>query len=93
MWLNSSIDDSVALYSVFLSQVSHTLLSLMDPETGQPFSDTQKRLAVFTNMLHSAIPHSFNWIRQSLSPQQATPDPIKDGKEVTGIINLLSFSM
>ncbi|GFY87273.1 hydrolases, acting on ester bond [Actinidia rufa] len=83
VWL--SMEHQVILWcNQLVVQVSHTLLSLMDPETGQPFSDTQKRLAVFTKMLHSAIPQSFNWFRQSLLPQQATPDSIKDGKEVTG---------
>ncbi|PSS30172.1 GPI inositol-deacylase [Actinidia chinensis var. chinensis] len=83
VWL--SMEHQVILWcNQLVVQVSHTLLSLMDPETGQPFYDTQKRLAVFTKMLHSAIPQSFNWFRQSLLPQQATPDSIKDGKEVTG---------
>lgn len=41
-------------------QVSHTLLSLMDSKTGQPFSDTQKRLQVLTRMLQSALSQSFN---------------------------------
>ncbi|KAL7227636.1 hypothetical protein ACSBR1_022497 [Camellia fascicularis] len=65
-------------------QVSHTLLSLIDPEAGQPFSDTQKRLAAFTKMLHSGMPLSSNWLRHSLLPQQATHDPVQDGKKITG---------
>ncbi|KAF5940606.1 hypothetical protein HYC85_021773 [Camellia sinensis] len=54
--------------------VSHTLLSLIDPEAGQPFSDTQKRLAACTKMLHSGMTLSSNWLRKSLLPQQATHD-------------------
>ncbi|KAL7227619.1 hypothetical protein ACSBR1_022482 [Camellia fascicularis] len=78
---------------MILSQVSHTLLSLVDPEAGQPFSDTQKRLAVFTKMLHSGMPPSSNWLRQSLLPQQATHDPVQDGKKMTGTINFHYLSM
>ncbi|KNA13999.1 hypothetical protein SOVF_111530 isoform B [Spinacia oleracea] len=36
-------------------QVSHTLLSLVDPDTRNPFTDRQKRLAVFTKMLYSGL--------------------------------------
>ncbi|TYJ15335.1 hypothetical protein E1A91_A10G177300v1 [Gossypium mustelinum] len=52
-------------------QVSHTLLSLVDSRTGQPFPDTQTRLAIFTKMLHSGIPQSFNWKMQPQSPWSA----------------------
>ncbi|VVB04200.1 unnamed protein product [Arabis nemorensis] len=41
-------------------QVSHTLLSLVDSKTAQPFSDTQKRLQILTRMLQSALAQSFN---------------------------------
>ncbi|VVB04204.1 unnamed protein product [Arabis nemorensis] len=41
-------------------QVSHTLLSLVDSKTSQPFSDTQKRIRVLTRMLQSALAQSFN---------------------------------
>ncbi|XP_062151546.1 GPI inositol-deacylase isoform X6 [Alnus glutinosa] len=46
-------------------QVSHTLLSLIDSRTGQPFPDTQKRLAIFTRMLRSGLPKRFDWMMQS----------------------------
>lgn len=46
-------------------QVSHTLLSLVDPETGSPFTDRQKRLAVFTKMLHSGLRYGSNTKGQS----------------------------
>ncbi|CAN8266237.1 unnamed protein product [Cochlearia groenlandica] len=41
-------------------QVSHTLLSLVDSKSSQPFSDTQKRLWVLTRMLQSAVSQSFS---------------------------------
>ena len=50
-------------------QVSHTLLSLIDPETGHPISGTRKRLAILTKMLHSGMPGSF--LRQSNLLQQS----------------------
>ncbi|KAF7130134.1 hypothetical protein RHSIM_Rhsim10G0011500 [Rhododendron simsii] len=81
VWL--SMEHQVILWCNQLAvQVSHTLLSLMDPETGQPFSDTQKRLSIFTKMLHSGIPQSFNWLRQPLLSRL----PVQDGKEATGSI-------
>ncbi|XP_057982822.1 uncharacterized protein LOC131167837 isoform X2 [Malania oleifera] len=65
-------------------QVSHTLLSLVDSKTGQPFSSTQKRLAVFIKMLRSGLPKSLNWMRQSQSSQQLSHVPIKDENDVSG---------
>ncbi|RLM86359.1 uncharacterized protein C2845_PM04G17010 [Panicum miliaceum] len=41
-------------------QVAHTLLSIIDPVNGQPFSSTQKRVFVFTKMLQSAVPQSLS---------------------------------
>ncbi|GAB4854682.1 hypothetical protein Ancab_023264 [Ancistrocladus abbreviatus] len=43
-------------------QVSHTILSLIDPETRQPFHDRQRRLAIFAKMLRSGVPQSLNRI-------------------------------
>ncbi|XP_058186634.1 uncharacterized protein LOC131303670 isoform X5 [Rhododendron vialii] len=79
VWL--SMEHQVILWcNQLVVQVSHTLLSLMDPETGQPFSDTQKRLSIFMKMLHSGIPQSFNWLRQPLLSRL----PVQDGEEATG---------
>ncbi|XP_050234026.1 uncharacterized protein LOC126682404 isoform X2 [Mercurialis annua] len=61
-------------------QVSHTLLTLIDSRTGQPYPDTQKRLAVFSRMLRSGVPQTFNWMRQSQASYQTTHTPIKDIK-------------
>ncbi|KAJ4815701.1 GPI inositol-deacylase [Rhynchospora pubera] len=41
-------------------QVSHTLLRIIDPVTGRPFSSTQKRLRVFSMMLESAVPQALS---------------------------------
>ncbi|KAF8052719.1 hypothetical protein N665_1515s0007 [Sinapis alba] len=49
-------------------QVSHTLLSLVDSKTSQPFSGTQKRLWVLTRMLQSALSQSFN----GMTPMKVT---------------------
>ncbi|KAE8718479.1 hypothetical protein F3Y22_tig00110013pilonHSYRG00322 [Hibiscus syriacus] len=64
-------------------QMSHTLLSLVDSRTGRPFPETQKRLAIFTKMLHSEIPQSFNWKMQPQSSWFARV-PAKDVKNTVG---------
>lgn len=61
-------------------QVSHTLLSLIDSKTGQPFPEANKRLAVFARMLRSGIPQSFNW----MPSHRSTYVPLKDVKNATG---------
>ncbi|GKV07874.1 hypothetical protein SLEP1_g19583 [Rubroshorea leprosula] len=64
-------------------QVSHTLLSLIDSRTGQPFIDTQQRLAIFTRMLCCGIPQSFNWKMHSQSSWSTTV-PVKDVRDPSG---------
>ncbi|KAL6288194.1 hypothetical protein ACE6H2_012584 [Prunus campanulata] len=64
-------------------QVSHTLLSLADSRTGQPFSDKRIRLAIFSKMLRSGIPQSFNWMTQSHLSQQLLHVPSRDVKDKT----------
>ncbi|WRX22233.1 GPI inositol-deacylase PGAP1-like - like 1 [Theobroma cacao] len=64
-------------------QVSHTLLSLIDSRTGQPLPDTRQRLEIFTRMLRSGIPQSFNWKMQSQSIW-STHVPVKDVKDTAG---------
>lgn len=46
-------------------QVSHTLLSLVDADTGHPYRDRQRRLAVFTTMLRSGLRYGSNLIARS----------------------------
>lgn len=83
VWL--SMEHQVILWcNQLVVQASHTLLSLVDPHTGQPFSDTPKRLAMFVKMLHSGIPQSFNWSKQLLSSQLSIRNNAQDGKKVIG---------
>ncbi|KAK7260642.1 hypothetical protein RIF29_26863 [Crotalaria pallida] len=65
-------------------QVSHTLLSLIDSRTGQPFPDTQKRLAVLTRMLHSGISHNCNSMMQFPSSKHSINIPLENAKDDTG---------
>lgn len=44
------------------AQVSHTLLQLIDEETGQQMTSPQARMAVFVSNLRSALPHAFDWL-------------------------------
>ncbi|KAF6153828.1 hypothetical protein GIB67_001061 [Kingdonia uniflora] len=65
VWL--SMDHQAILWcNQLVVQVSHTLLSLIDSGSGRPYSSTQKRLVVFAKMLRSAMPPSFNWMRQAV---------------------------
>ena len=66
-------------------QVSHTLLSLIDPEKGQPVPDVRKRLGIFMKMLHSGISQNFGWLGQSKLPKQSIPIPFLNGKDYSGI--------
>lgn len=79
VWL--SMEHQVILWcNQLVVQVSHTLLSLIDQETGQPIPNVQKRLAIFTKMLHSGIPPNFNWLKQPQLPHM----PIADGEAESG---------
>ncbi|KAB2614050.1 GPI inositol-deacylase-like [Pyrus ussuriensis x Pyrus communis] len=64
-------------------QLAHTLLSLVDSGTGQPFSDTRIRTAIFSKMLRSGIPQSFDWRMQSHLSQQSIHIPTRDVKDKT----------
>ncbi|BBH00492.1 hydrolase, partial [Prunus dulcis] len=55
-----------------------------DSRTGQPFSDKRIRLAIFSKMLRSGIPQSFNWMMQSHLSQQSLHVPSTDVKDKTG---------
>lgn len=79
VWL--SMEHQVILWcNQLVVQVSHTLLSLIDQETGQPIPNVRKRLAIFTKMLHSGIPPNFNWLKQPQLPHM----PIADGEAESG---------
>ncbi|KAI3716595.1 hypothetical protein L1987_67578 [Smallanthus sonchifolius] len=80
VWL--SMEHQVILWcNQLVVQVSHTLLSLVDPETGHPISGTRKRLTVFTKMLQSGMPGSM--LRQS-DPQQSAHLPLQKERKFPG---------
>ncbi|KMZ73655.1 hypothetical protein ZOSMA_144G00150 [Zostera marina] len=64
-------------------KISHTLLSMINPETGQSFQGTQKRLDVFTKMFQSGIPQNFNWNKDS---QLSTITSVKDSSSCPSYI-------
>jgi hypothetical protein len=59
VWLSME-HQSILWCNQLAVQVAHTLLSIIDPVNGQPFSSTQKRVFVFTKMLQSAVPQSLS---------------------------------
>ncbi|KAK6913024.1 GPI inositol-deacylase PGAP1-like [Dillenia turbinata] len=80
VWL--SMEHQVILWcNQLVVQVSHTLLSLIDSKSGQPFTSPRKRLAIFAKMLRSGTPQSFDWVRQSQSVEQKINLPITDEKD------------
>lgn len=81
VWL--SMEHQVILWcNQVVVQVSHTLLSLIDSETGHPFSDTRKRVAIFTKMLHSGMPES--WLRQSQLHRLSPHVPMQKKRDISG---------
>ncbi|KAJ6847690.1 uncharacterized protein M6B38_276300 [Iris pallida] len=66
VWLSMD-HQSILWCNQLVVQISHTLLSLVNPETGYPFPSTRKRLVVFTKMLQSGIPQSLN-LRTHIQP-------------------------
>ncbi|XP_058761830.1 GPI inositol-deacylase-like isoform X1 [Vicia villosa] len=65
-------------------QVSHTILSLIDARTGQPLSDSRKRLEVLARMLHSGISHNFNRMMLLPSSKQSINNPVQNTKDGSG---------
>ncbi|XP_076883428.1 uncharacterized protein LOC143532200 isoform X1 [Bidens hawaiensis] len=81
VWL--SMEHQVILWcNQLVVQVSHTLLSLVDPETGHPVSGTRKRLTIFTKMLQSGMPGSL--LKQSDYHQQLPLHPLKKERNFPG---------
>lgn len=77
VWL--SMEHQVILWcNQLVVQVSHSLLSLIDPKSGQAFSDTHMRLAMLNKLLRSGIPQNLYWMKQSQSSQLLPHIPIKD---------------
>lgn len=48
---------------------------------------------MFSRMLRSGTPQSFNWMMQSHLFHQPTPASIKDAKDATGIIFMVSLAL
>lgn len=90
VWLSMD-HQSILWCNQLVVQVSHTLLSMIDSETGQPFLSTQKRLNVFTKMLRSGIPQSFNWMSQIQPPLVSQHSFVEDAKSIVGS-KMLNFS-
>ncbi|XP_042497704.1 uncharacterized protein LOC122076467 isoform X1 [Macadamia integrifolia] len=65
-------------------QVSHTLLSLVDSETGQPYLSPKKRISVFTSMLQSGISQSFKWMKRSQSSELSNRVMNDNEKDIAG---------
>ncbi|KAL9157438.1 hypothetical protein ABFS82_08G005700 [Erythranthe guttata] len=81
VWL--SMEHQVILWcNQLVVQVSHTLLSLIETKTSQPFSDAHQRLGIFTKMLHSGIPQNFFAPRPLQEPKKSDPFPIQTGKVI-----------
>ncbi|KAL8475315.1 hypothetical protein ACS0TY_028116 [Phlomoides rotata] len=79
VWL--SMEHQVILWcNQLVAQVSHTLLSLIDTKTRQPFSDVRQRLGIFMKMLDSGIPRNFFASRQLQLPHKSGHFPNQKGK-------------
>ncbi|XP_047310152.1 uncharacterized protein LOC124913780 [Impatiens glandulifera] len=82
VWL--SMEHQVIMWcNQLVVQVSHTLLSLVDPQTDQPLVDPRKRLTVFTRMLQSGVPQSSNLLKNSLT-RPLSKFHVEDGKQLAG---------
>ncbi|GJS56886.1 hypothetical protein Tco_0651670 [Tanacetum coccineum] len=62
--------------------VSHTLLSLVDSETGHPISGLRKTLPALTRMLRSGMPGSLS--RQLDLHQQSSHLPVRKERKLSG---------
>ncbi|KAL8227164.1 hypothetical protein R6Q57_016996 [Mikania cordata] len=86
VWL--SMEHQVILWcNQLVVQVSHTLLSLVDPETSHPISGTRKRLTILTKMLQSGMPGSL--LRQSDYLLQSSHLPLQKETKFPEFIGVL----
>ncbi|KAK4794162.1 hypothetical protein SAY86_012156 [Trapa natans] len=80
VWL--SMEHQAILWcNKLVAQVSHTLLSLVDPKTDQTYTDSQKRLAIFAKMLRSGVVQSFDQKGYSHSLQHYDHSVLEDKGE------------
>ncbi|XP_072962414.1 uncharacterized protein [Typha angustifolia] len=91
VWLSME-HQSILWCNQLVVQISHTLLSIIDPETGKPFSNTENRLFVFSKMLRSGIPQALNWMRDVQPSQDSTKFNTKDGRDAIESPQKSSFS-
>jgi len=61
-WMSTSAMLSDLIQMSLMAQVSHTLLQLIDKETGQQLTSPHERMAIFVSNLRSALPHAFGWL-------------------------------
>ncbi|KAK1315686.1 hypothetical protein QJS10_CPA05g02004 [Acorus calamus] len=83
VWLSTE-HQSILWCNQVVVQISHTLLSIIDSKTGHPFQSTRKRLALFTKMLRSGMPQSFNWMKHAQQLPLLKNDPLTDRNNAAG---------
>ncbi|XP_077237566.1 hydrolases, acting on ester bond isoform X2 [Tasmannia lanceolata] len=83
VWLSME-HQSILWCNQLVVQISHTLLSLIDPETSQPFLSTRKRLSVFTKMLHSGMPQNFKSMKHMQPSRVFGHVTVDNGNKVAG---------
>ncbi|KAL4185775.1 hypothetical protein AMTRI_Chr10g232360 [Amborella trichopoda] len=91
VWLSME-HQSILWCNQLVIQVSHTLLSLVDAESGQPFPTTRKRLDVFMKMLRSGIPQSFNWMKCAQRSYDSKHLSVENEENIAGSRAIMSNS-
>ncbi|EFJ30370.1 hypothetical protein SELMODRAFT_145414 [Selaginella moellendorffii] len=74
-WLSTE-HQTILWCNQLVVQLAHTLLNVVDRQTGQVISSPRTRLAVFIARLRSAIPQTFGWL--------ATADLMDDKESASG---------
>ncbi|XP_064993012.1 GPI inositol-deacylase isoform X5 [Musa acuminata AAA Group] len=82
VWLSME-HQSILWCNQLVVQISHSLLSMVNSETGQPYPSVARRILVLTKMLQSGIPHSLNWLGDMHTSQVSIKLPIKDAARDT----------
>jgi glycosylphosphatidylinositol deacylase len=63
----------------FVVKTAHTLLQLIDKDTGQPYPSPHTRLGVFVSNMRSALPQAFDLLPNSGNSPLSLPLPSSDG--------------
>ncbi|XP_020577654.1 uncharacterized protein LOC110022858 isoform X2 [Phalaenopsis equestris] len=66
-------------------QISHTLLTLINPENRRPYTNLEKRLLIFTRMLQSGLPQSLGLIKLRQSSSTSQNHPVVGAQDATGL--------